>query len=158
LDYIRSASGAALGARLRRLSEAVDRDATRVYAELGIAFEQRWYGVINQLVINGTASVGQIAASLGITHVSVSQTRQSLEKAGLVRAEVDPADGRRNHLVLTAKGRALVAQLTPLWAAMAEAATDLDVEAGAIVEKLDQLEMALKRKTLFDRIMACLRD
>ncbi len=154
MDYTRSVGGAALGTRLRRLSEVIDRDATRVYATLGIDFEQRWFGVINQLAINGTATVGEIASSLGITHVSVSQTRQSLEKAGLVRAEADPADGRRSRLVLTAKGRALVEQLSPLWVAMADAAADLDAEAGEIVKRLDQLDIALKRKALFDRIMA----
>ena len=154
MDYAQSAGGAALGARLRRLSEAIDRDATRVYAALGIEFEQRWFGVVNQLALHGMATVGEIASALGITHVSVSQARRSLELAGLVRSEADPADARRSRLVLTPEGQALVEQLSPLWAAMADAATELDLEAGAVVEKLDQLERALRRQNLFDRIMA----
>jgi MarR family transcriptional regulator, organic hydroperoxide resistance regulator len=153
MDYTRSGGPAALGARLRRLSEAVDRDATRVYSELGIQFEQRWFGVINQLALNGPASVGKLASSLGITHASVSQTRKSLEAAGLVRSKPDPSDGRSSQVLLTKKGQALVDQLTPLWAAMATAAIEVDTEAGAVVEKLDQLEDALSRHSLFDRIM-----
>jgi MarR family transcriptional regulator, organic hydroperoxide resistance regulator len=153
MDYARSGGPAALGARLRRLSEAVDRDATRAYLELGIQFEQRWFGVINQLALNETATVGQLASSLGITHASVSQTRKSLESAGLVRSKANPSDGRSSQIRLTRKGRALVDQLTPLWAAMDAAAIEVDTEAGGVVEKLDQLDDALSRQGLFDRIM-----
>ena len=46
--------GAALAARLRRLSERFDRDATKLYAAQNIRFEQRWYGLLNQLVLNGS--------------------------------------------------------------------------------------------------------
>ena len=49
-DYSRGFGGGALGARLRRASERIDRDSTRVYAALDIRFEQRWYGVLRQLV------------------------------------------------------------------------------------------------------------
>ncbi|RYG81768.1 MAG: MarR family transcriptional regulator, partial [Alphaproteobacteria bacterium] len=45
-DYSRSFGGAALGARLRRASERIDRDGTRVYATRDVRFEQRWYGVL----------------------------------------------------------------------------------------------------------------
>src|SRR5437868_4221001 len=121
-DYSRAAGGAALGARLRRLSERLDRDATRIYARQGIRFEQRWFGVLNQLVIHGSMSIGELAQALNITHVSVSQTSRSLATAGIVSSVTAPADARRRSLRLTAKGAALVARLAPLWSAFDAAA------------------------------------
>ncbi|MDO8295943.1 MAG: MarR family transcriptional regulator [Caulobacter sp.] len=152
-DYTREAGGAAIGARLRRLSAAFDGDATRVYAALGIAFEQRWYGVLNQIALRGPATVGELATTLRITHVSVSQTRQSLEKAGLVVTQPDDEDARRKRLALTPAGQALVDRLTPLWDVFADAALALDAEAGGLAIALDRVDDALARRSLFDRIM-----
>ena len=151
-DYSRSAGGQALAARLRRLSERLDRDGTRIYAAAGIDFEQRWYGVLNQLIIRGPSSVSDIAAALRITHVSVSQAIRSLERAGIVQGEADPLDGRRRLLSLTTEGDALVAQLGPLWSSFNAAAGELDQEAGGVVALLDLLDDALDRRSMFERI------
>lgn len=152
-DFPRSQGGAAIGARLRRLSEALDGDAARAYGALGIRFEQRWFGVLNQLDRHGPMSVGDLAARLRITHVSVSQTRQSLEKAGIILAEPDEADARRRLLTLTAEGRALIASVRPLWQALDRAALALNEEAGQVVAALDRLDDALARVSLLDRTM-----
>ena len=153
-DYSRAARGAALGARLRRLSERLDRECTRVYSALGAQFEQRWYGGLNQIVLNGPMTVGEIAASLHVTHVSVSQARRSLETAGFVQNIDDAADARRRPITLTARGKALVAQFTPLWQALSESAEELNAEAGDVVALLDRLDDALDARSLFDRAVA----
>lgn len=152
-DYPRSQGGAAIGARLRRLSETLDYDAARVYGALGIRFEQRWFGVLNQLDREGPMSVGDLAARLKITHVSVSQTRQSLEKAGIIVAEPDESDARRRLLTLTPEGRALIASVKPLWRALDQAALALNAAAGEVVVALDRLDDALAEGSLFDRAM-----
>lgn len=153
-DYSRAAGGAALGARLRRLSERLDRESTRIYSALGVPFEQRWYGILNQIVLNGPMTVGEIAASLRVTHVSVSQARRSLETAGFVQSLDDEADARRRPIALTPQGEALVAQLTPLWQALGDSAEELNAEAGDIVALLDRLDDALDGRSLFDRAIA----
>ena len=150
-DPSRDARGAALGARLRRLSERLDRDSTRLYAALGIRFEQRWFGTLNQILLNGPMTVGEIAAALGVTHVSVSQARRSLEAEGLVHSLADEKDARRRPLALTAHGAARVAELTPIWQALAESAEALNAEAGDVVALLDRLDAALDARALFDR-------
>lgn len=152
-DYTREAGGAAIGARLRRLSAAFDGDVARVYAALGIAFEQRWFGVLNQIALRGPTTVGELATTLRITHVSVSQTRQSLEKAGLVVTQPDDEDARRKRLALTPAGQTLVDRLTPLWDVFADTALALDAEAGGLAIALDRVDDALARRSLFDRIM-----
>ena len=152
LDYPRKSGGAAIGARLRRLSEVIDGDASRVYSARGIRFEQRWFGVLNQLDRNGTMAVSELAIELRITHASISQTRQSLETAGLIVSDTDPNDSRRRQLAITSAGHELLEQLRPLWRAFAQAAADLDAEAGNVVDALDRLEDALGRRSMFERI------
>jgi DNA-binding MarR family transcriptional regulator len=144
--------GAAIGAVLRRLSERIDRDANRVYARLGIVFEQRWMGVLNLLVLRGPMSVNDLARDLGISHPSVSQTRRSLLSAGLVGERADPADGRRRTLYLTPEGEALVETLSPVWIALDQAGRALNAEAGGAVETLARLESALERHSILDRV------
>jgi len=151
-DYSRDKGGQALGARLRRLSERIDSDGTRIYAVRGVVFEQRWFGVLNQMILQGPTTVGEIAAALQITHVSVSQSCRSLQRAGIIRSDPDPADARRRILILTPAGDALVERMTPLWVAFNEVAADLNEEAGDVVAALDRLDDALARKSMFDRI------
>jgi DNA-binding MarR family transcriptional regulator len=150
-DYVRSQGGAAIGARLRRLSERIDRDAGQIYADMGVVFEQRWFGLIHALARHGPLSVGEVADLLGISHASVSQTRQSLIRAGLLAPQGDPDDGRRRTLHLTAAGRKLIARLTPIWNVLSEVAIELDTEAGGVVAALERLESALDHESLHVR-------
>jgi DNA-binding MarR family transcriptional regulator len=151
-DYIAEMRGAALGARLRRLSATIDADVARIYRGNGISFEQRWFGVINQLALNGPMSVGLLAEALGISHPSVSEARQSLEKAGIIQSATDPEDSRRRVLSLTSTGAELVSRLRPTWEVFDEVARQLDIEAGEITQALARLEQALARKSLYARI------
>jgi DNA-binding MarR family transcriptional regulator len=152
-DYIATMGGAALGAYLRRLSAAIDTDAARVYAALGLRFEQRWFGPINQLALHGPMSVTRLAEALGISQPSVSQARNSLESAGLVQSAPDPEDLRSRILTLTPAGAELVGRLRPLWDTFDEVARQLDDEAGQAAQTLARLEQALGRKSLYARIM-----
>lgn len=151
-DFPALMGGAALGARLRRLSARIDAEAARAYAVAGVAFEQRWFGVLDQIARQGPMAVSDLAVVLGITHVSVSQTSASLQKAGLLVPTVDERDRRRRTLALTSGGRAFVERLASLWRAFDEASRELDEEAGHVVEALDRLERALARRALSDRI------
>jgi DNA-binding MarR family transcriptional regulator len=157
-DYPQRSGAAALGARLRRLSERIDRDAGRLYAELDVRFEQRWFGVLNQLDLNGPRSVGELAAVLGVTHVAVSQVRQALSAEGLVAEDRDPRDGRSRVLRLTDQGQALARRLTPAWTALSAAAVALNAEAQDALAALERLEAALDRSSILERARQALRE
>ena len=155
-DYSKEARCTVLGARLRRLSDQIDRDCGKVYALNGVIFEQRWFGVLKQLQLNGPLSVGNLATLLGITHVSVIQTCQSMKKAGLISSTNSPQDARVRHIRLTKKAQTLIRELDPLWEKIGEAGEKLNEEAGDVVALLDRLDEALKQKSLLDRILETL--
>jgi DNA-binding MarR family transcriptional regulator len=149
--HMDDAGGAALGARLRRLSERIDREVGALYAAHGEAMEQRWFGTLHLLDRYGPLSVVQLAQALGVSHVAISQVRAALEQAGLVHLEADPADARRRMLSLSDKGRGLVQRLRPIWDALTNSARELDAEAGGVVAALDRLEKALDRASVGER-------
>src|SRR5580698_9555139 len=151
-DYTRKYGPAAIGARLRRLSESIDEDAGRIYALQGIEFQQRWVGILGQLHDRGAQTVGELAVSLGIRHSSVSQTRRSLEEAGLVESHIDPQDARSRLLRLSASGKDLVRRLQPLWKILNATSLELDAEAEHVIAALDRLDRALERMSLYDRV------
>lgn len=151
-DYTSRYGPAAIGARLRRLSESIDEDAARIYAELGVRFQQRWVGILEELSKRGPRSVGEVAEALGIRHSSVSQTRRSLEEAGLIESGADPGDGRSRRLSLSASGRQLVRELEPLWEILNATSIELDEEAGHVIAALDRLDAALDRLSLYERV------
>ena len=141
----------ALGGRLRRLSDRIDRDAKSIYEKMGIEFEQRWFPVFNCLCSGEAMSVTEIADHLRISHVSVSLTRKSLEAAQLVTSIADEKDGRRFNLALTEKGKALSQELGPLFEALNLAAAELNAEAGNAITAIARLEDALERKSVSER-------
>lgn len=150
-DGVKSYGAFALGGRLRRLSDRIDRDAKSIYEKMGIEFEQRWFPVFNCLRGGEAMSVTEIADHLSISHVSVSVTRKSLEAAQLVTSIADKHDGRRFNLALTEKGKALSEKLGPLFEALDLAAADLNAEADNPITAIARLEDALNRKSLSER-------
>ena len=153
-DVMRRFGAAAIGARLRRLTERIDDDCARIYKESGIQFEQRWLGLMNVLASQGPQSVGKLATMLGISHVSVSQSRKSLQKAGLILAETDAKDARTVHLRLSPKGERLFARVLPILEILMRVSVEANEEAGHALAALDRLDRALNRASLYDRYQA----
>lgn len=150
-DYTLSQGSAAIGARLRRLSERIDRDLGQVYANQGAEFEQRWFGPFNQLRLRETASVGEIAAAIGVTHAAVSQSCSQLQAKGLIETDPAPSDKRRRQMRLSPAGIRLARQLAPMWDRLELLSRDLDAAAGGLVAAIDRLETALAEQSIADR-------
>jgi DNA-binding MarR family transcriptional regulator len=153
-DATRRHGAAAIGGRLRRLSERIDEDCARIYAENGLVFQQRWLGVMSQLAWEGPQSVGALAAALGISHASISQTRKSLGKAGLVVAKPDPDDARSSILKLSADGKRLFARISRILDPLRAVSVEIDAEAEGALEALDRLDAVLNRRSLYERFHA----
>lgn len=151
-DFPAAAGSAALGARLRRLSERIDREADALYSGSSEPFQQRWFGVVNQLDRHGPMGGIELAQALGVSQAAISQVASALKAAGLAESDGNPADARRRVLRLTAKGVATAQRLRPLWTALDEVGRTLDAEAGGVVAALDRLEAALDRASLAARL------
>ncbi len=156
-DFIRQRGAAAFGTRLRRLSDRLDREVQGIYRDRAINFEPRWFPIVSALHVHRTLSVGDLAELIGVTHAAVSQLRVELIAAGLVRAKPDRADQRRLLVELTASGKRTVAQLLPLWQAIAQATTLLCLEAASdLLMQIERIEIALGEASLAERVKVAL--
>jgi DNA-binding MarR family transcriptional regulator len=154
-DYVKSKGAAALGTRLRRLSEKMDREIHDVYGEHHFRFEPRWFPIVSALADYGPLSVGDLAAMIGVSHPAISQLRVELVKASIVRSKADPTDARRRLVALTPSGQKRVTTLRPLWDAITQATQQLCREAAPdLLNRIDRVEAALDARSMRERILA----
>src|SRR5580765_7532918 len=59
--------------------------------------------------------IGSVAALLAMDRTTLTANLKPLERRGLVKVTVDAADRRGRRLALTASGRALLADASPIW-------------------------------------------
>lgn len=154
-DVILKRGYVALGCRLRRLSERMDRDLRDVYQAHGVFFEPAWLPAILALNEHGPLSLAEIAECTRLGSSAVGALRGRLVGEGLVTFEQDPRDLRRQRLSLTPKGAALVGSLGPLWEAIGRASQALCAEtAPDLLNELEVLETALTRRRMPARVKA----
>jgi DNA-binding MarR family transcriptional regulator len=152
-DLIRQKGSAAFGTRLRRLSERLDREVEAIYRAQGVVFQPRWFPVVTLLAEQNEASVGELAAAIGITHAAISQVRGELLDARLIRVKPDAGDKRRQLLTLSAKGWRYAEELAPLWSAIACATERMLAEtAPDLLVSLGRIETALEAEPMIRRV------
>ncbi|MBS1805688.1 MAG: MarR family transcriptional regulator [Acidobacteria bacterium] len=59
--------------------------------------------------------MGPVAALLAMDRTTLTAALKPLERRGLLKIKSDPKDGRSRILILTDKGRELVARALPVW-------------------------------------------
>jgi DNA-binding MarR family transcriptional regulator len=80
-------------------------------AASGLRLEPAGVHVIGRLAALGPVRLTELASALGLDPSSVSRQVTAVERAGYVRREPDPDDGRAIRLVLTDKGRQAAASV-----------------------------------------------
>lgn len=155
MDFARQQGAGAFGTRLRRLSERLDRDVAKLYADFGVDFEPRWYPVVALLREKEPLGVTEIAAALGLTHPAVSQVVKQLMENGLLSSTVDPEDERRKLLSLTKEAQKRIRELEPLWEAIIEETDEIiKAEVPGLLILLTELDEALETTSLGERVQA----
>lgn len=158
-DVIQQLGALAFASRLRRLSERLMQDVSRVYQELDVEFEPRWFPVTFLLGQNSPQSVTEVAEALGLTHPAVSQIAARMESAGLLQSEKDRADERRRLLSLSEHGNEVLRTLRPVWTAIERCTAELIQESGQdFLGGLEKIEKRLDRSNMYDRVTGALHQ
>ncbi|CAM3366305.1 MarR family winged helix-turn-helix transcriptional regulator [Stackebrandtia soli] len=101
---------------IRRVEVALTVMASRVHkvhlltGDKSHRLERSAYNVLGRLFDEGPRRLSDLAAVFGLDISTVSRQVQSLEAAGLVTRERDPADGRAHLLRLTSAGETAMRQ------------------------------------------------
>ncbi|MBK7143246.1 MAG: MarR family transcriptional regulator/GNAT family N-acetyltransferase [bacterium] len=159
MDLIKELGPLALGSRLRRLSERLMRDITRVYDAQQVEFEPRWFAVTYLLNKEGAMNVTAIARALGLTHPAINQIADAMVKRGLLVGHKGKSDERQRMLSLTPKARETVKRLTPVWEEIEAANRELLRSAGKdLLTMVTLIEKDLDRTDMYQRVMTRLQD
>lgn len=105
--------GESIGFLLKRVQMAVFTDFIRTFSPADIRPAQ--FSVLIIIARNPGLKQSQVSAALSIKRTNFVPLLDSLEARGLVKRKLAATDRRSHALHLTAKGTALVGELTALW-------------------------------------------
>ena len=153
MDYLYELGGLGLGSRLKRLSDRLGQEVTKIYKEEGIDFEPRWFPVFRFIADSGSMAITDIALAVGITHPAVNQIAQELSESGLITASSDKNDKRKRLLSLSVKGKRVHTSIQSTWKAIHASVSDLMAETHSnLLNALGDFEHALDRNSLCFRL------
>ena len=144
-----------LGSRLRRLSEAFLAEINRAYQNAGIDVDASRFPVFYLLSKNGSLSIKELSEKTEVSHPAASQLITNLKNKKLVTTATCTDDGRRQLVQLTESGKALLAQVLPVWGAVSVAMEDLvATEPGCheLLPAITSLENTFRSVKLSDKI------
>lgn len=121
---------------VQRAARSLARRFDAAFRPLGLTNGQ--FSLLMSLNRPEPPPMGPVADLLAMDRTTLTAALKPLERRGLVRVANDPSDRRSRTLILTEKGKALVACAVPIWERVhAEIAQQLPAE------KLDDLRSGL---------------
>ncbi len=153
-DIIKQLGEIALGSRFKRLSDRFMNDVASIYKNQKIDFEPKWFALTYYLNENGSASILELADSLGFSHPAVIQLINQMGKKKLVETYKDQADKRKTMVKLTEDGKSLFNSLKPLLSDIEDSVKEITGSTGYdILHVIESIEKALDEKDLNERTL-----
>jgi DNA-binding MarR family transcriptional regulator len=98
---------------VQRAARALARRFDDALRPLGLTNGQ--FSLIMSLNRPEPPGMAAVASLLGMDRTTLTAVLKPLQRRGLVKVTADPADGRGRLMILTAKGRRLLARSVPVW-------------------------------------------
>lgn len=121
---------------VQRAARALGRRFDEAFRPLGLTNGQ--FSLLMSLNRPEPPSMGPVANLLAMDRTTLTAALKPLQRRGLVRIATDPDDRRSRTLILTARGRDLLARATPIWQS-----THADIERQLSGAKLGELRASL---------------
>jgi GNAT superfamily N-acetyltransferase/DNA-binding MarR family transcriptional regulator len=154
-DIIKELGELAFATRLKRLSERLMKDASRIYRALDVDFEARWFAVLYGLSKRSPITVTALAQALGLTHTAVNQLATEMTEKNLVLSSKDRKDERKRLLRLSKKGEQVAKSLTRVWGEIRSATKELlDASRHDLLTAVDNIEAELDERDMCERVLA----
>lgn len=153
MDLITELAELALATRLKRLSDRLANDVNKIYKELNLNFEAKWYLVLELLNRRSMLSIVDVADELKLTHPAIVQYVDQMLNAKLIIAHKDSTDGRKRLVSLSPNGKKLLEDLAPVLAVLkVEVEGWLNSADCNLLSTLSQLEKSLDEKAMYQRL------
>jgi len=159
MDIIQRLGPLAFASRLKRISERLMRDVSKIYDELEVEFQARWFPVMYLLGQKSPMSVTEIARELGLTHPAINQISNGMARAGLIKSAKASGDERKRMLSISAEGGKVLKALVPVWKDIEATTQDLiDESSSNLLSTLDAIEQALNERDMYQRVTARIKE
>jgi DNA-binding MarR family transcriptional regulator len=153
-DLMRDLGPLALGSRLKRLSDRMMKDVSRVYSANGVDFEPRWFPVYYLLIRSGNSvSVGELSRQTGFTHPAIVQILKDMSRKGIVNSCEGVEDRRQRFVSLSDRGKRMAPALERIWDDIRTAAADIAQASGVdLLAVISRMERALEERGVHERV------
>lgn len=155
MNLINELAELAIATRLKRLSDRLSNDVSKIYRESEVDFEAKWFLILELLKREKLLGITEMSEALDMSHAAISQFVDQLLEKKLIRVSNDKKDGRRRMISLSPGGKKLLHQLEPILDVIREEnrrwISDADHD---ILQILNELEKALDEKSMYERIKA----
>jgi DNA-binding MarR family transcriptional regulator len=159
MDLVNELGELALATRLKRLSERLSQDVSKIYSESDADFEAKYYLILELLQREKLLGITEISDSLQLSHPAVVQFVDQLLKRKLIKVSTDKKDARRRLVSLSIAGKKLLMQIAPVLEIIKEENRKwIDEASYDILEILAELEKALDEKSMYQRVKIKLLD
>ena len=154
MDFFNQAGKIALGSRLRRFSETVTEDATKIFELYGVFnFSPKWFPVFYILSSDGPTMVTEIANKIGHSQPSVTKIVNEMMDAKIIEENANTIDKRKRIVQLTKQGKVVALKIE-------QSCNDLEIAIeGVIAEStlnlwnaLAEWELLFEHKSLLKRV------
>lgn len=152
-DLVKHLGELAFATRLKRLAESLRADVARIYRELNVDFEPKWFTMLYALHHNGTMSVIELSNLLGLTHPAIIQFGEQMQRKKLVSFVRDKADARKKLIQLTEKGETTFRRIEPVLREIEIANRELMQETGTnVLVTVERMEQLLQSRSMYQRV------
>jgi len=152
-DLIKHLGELAFATRLKRLAESLQADVGKIYREMKVDFEPKWFTMLYALYHNEIMSVIELSNLLKLTHPAIIQFAEQMQEKKLVVFIKDKADARRKLIQLTAKGKNIFEGIEPILLEIEIANREFLRESGAdVLGIIEKMEKQLELKSMYKRV------
>ena len=152
-DLIKHLGELAFATRLKRLAESLQADVGRIYRDMNVDFEPKWFTMLYALYHNETMSVIELSNLLKLSHPAIIQFAEQMQAKKLVAFIKDKADARKKLIHLTAKGKNIFEGIEPILHEIEIANREFLRESGAdVLGIVEKMEKQLELKSMYKRV------
>ncbi len=152
MDLIKELGEIALGSRLKRISDRINQEISKIFKSQNINIEPSLLPVLLYLNENESASVQELASALNFTHPAVIHLLKQMSKRDMVDTFADRDDGRKRMIRLSGNGKKILDSAEDVLDEIRISVKELVGSPGYdFMVIMDQLEKTLNEKTLIKR-------
>lgn len=141
----------AIGSRMRRLYDALSKDAARIYEDHELQFEIKYFTLFYLISKRKKIGIMDIAEELSLTHPAIIHLAKELEKKGYIESVSSPEDNRKRMLQLSAKGKRSLPAFENVWAKINALNERLFAQQHQLLQALEAVETTLGELSYYKR-------